>query len=543
MITKSIKHIAFALAAGCGFAVAVAGCTDWDDHYEGTTESGSQLTLWQQMQDNVQISDFCTLLQETKVFRMHKKTAVSYADLLNGGQSFTVIAPVNGTFDLDSLLDIIKTNQGDSVVEKSFVLNHIARSPISLKSVKQNVLMLNNKYVEMEGNLIQDINVVESNCHAVNGVLHVVEKPLPYPYNLYEALCDLPEVSSIGAFLRQYEWDEFDPNSSVTSGIIEGVPVYVDSVVIEHNRMLDNIGLLNDEDSTYWVVAPTTAGWQKAWSDVSKYFVFDSSLAKRDSLQQYFTNRALLDDAVFNMTDQKSVSDSLVSVPYLSWRRSYVSGKPIFHVFKNPFEAGGILYGAEAMKCSNGVLYKTDEWPFTPEETFFKELWTEGESEWLIIDEKSCTTDPRSEVADSISNNAYLRILPEKVTSSWEVTFRLLNTLSGTYDICAIVLPKSVSGNTDKKPCKFKAVINYVDETGAPATDNFSGTQFITNAEKVDTVVLAEAFRFPACNYNQINDKISLTLQCQFPSRENSKYSREMYLDCIYLRPRVTSEE
>ena len=181
MITKSIKHIAFALAAGCGFAVAVAGCTDWDDHYEGTTESGSQLTLWQQMQDNVQISDFCTLLQETKVFRMHKKTAVSYADLLNGGQSFTVIAPVNGTFDLDSLLDIIKTNQGDSVVEKSFVLNHIARSPISLKSVKQNVLMLNNKYVEMEGNLIQDINVVESNCHAVNGVLHVVEKPLPYP--------------------------------------------------------------------------------------------------------------------------------------------------------------------------------------------------------------------------------------------------------------------------------------------------------------------------------------------------------------------------
>lgn len=534
-----IKHFALCMV------LMLTACSDWNDHYEGTTEGSSNQTLWQELQANSQLTDFCKVLQETKVFRMHKKTVVSYADLLDSGQSFTVIAPVNGTFNLDSLLQLVQTNQGDSMVEKSFVLNHLSRSATSLKSVAQNMLLLNGKYVTMEGNLIQDVPVVKSNVHAVNGVLHVAQRPMPYNYNLYEALCDMPDMASIGSFLRQYEWDEFDPNSSVSSGIIEGVPVYVDSVVYERNRMLESIGLLNDEDSTYWVVAPSTEGWQKAWEATSKYFAYETTMLKGDSLQQYWTNRALLDDAVFNLTDQKSVYDSLVSVPYINWRKSYVSGKPVFHVFKDPFNAGGILYGAEAVECSNGVLYKTDEWPFTPEQTFFKEIWTEGESTWYIQHDTLCTYNTHREVADSISSNAYLQILPEKTTSNWTITFRVDNTLAGDYDVCAIVLPKHVTDhiNPDLRPCKFKATINYFDEKGKSQSFNCDNTQFQTNPERVDTVVLAPAFHFPACNYNQNNSRITVTLQCSIIARETAKFAREMYLDCIYLRPRISKAE
>ena len=55
---------------------------------------------------------------------------------------------------------------------------------------------------------------------------------------------------------------------------------------------------------------------------------------------------------------------------------------------------------------------------------------------------------------------------------------------------------------------------------------------------RVDTVVLAEAFQFPACNYDQNDIKVTVKLQCSILARETSRYAREMYLDCIYLRPR-----
>ena len=54
--------------------------------------------------------------------------------------------------------------------------------------------------------------------------------------------------------------------------------------------------------------------------------------------------------------------------------------------------------------------------------------------------------------------------------------------------------------------------------------------------------VRAEAFEFPACNYNQNDIKVSVKIQCSILARETSRYSREMYLDCIYLRPRRTIE-
>ena len=541
MITKSIKYFLLAGMVSCGIATALTSCSEWDDHYEGNgSAAGSDQTLWQQLTQNPQLSDFCQVLEQTKVFRMHKKTPVSYAQLLEGGQSFTVVAPLNGTFNRDSLLELVKTNQGDSVVEKSFVFNHLSRQASSLKDVEQQMLMLNSKHVTTKTGSIEGVTVSAGNLHAKNGVLHITERPLPYKYNLYEALCDMPDMNPVGLSLRQYEQDYFSADESVSSGIVEGVPVYVDSVIIEYNRMLQGIGLINNEDSTYWAVAPSAQGWEQAWDEATKYFVYDEKVLKRDSIQHYWTTRALLEDAIFNMTDQHNTQDSLVSVPYLSWRKGYVSGKPVFHVFKEPFAPGGILYGAESVSCSNGMLYKTKAWPFTPTQTYLKELWSEGEATWLITSEKDCSYNIRRVIADNISENAYLQILPSTGTSNWDLTFRVNNTLSGDYDICAIILPKAVSNQTnpDLRPCKFKAFINYVDEKGKEKTFDCGDQQFQSNPEKVDTIVLAEAFHFPACNYDQQDIKVSVKLQCSILARETSRFAREMYLDCIYLRPR-----
>lgn len=546
MITKNIRNFLIAGSLCCGIVAALTACSDWDDHYEGTgAQEGASQTLWQQLSQTPEVSDFCKLLENTKVFRMHKRTKASYADLLNGGQSFTVVAPKNGTFNLDSLLQLVQTDKGDSVVEKFFVKNHLGRSANSVVEGDQQLLLLNSKHVTMNPTSIEGVTLAKSNIHAKNGVLHIVERPLPYTYSLYEALCDMPDMQAIGSFLRQYDYDWFDADASVSSGIVEGLPVYVDSVVIEINRMLNSIGLINAEDSTYWVVAPTTAGWNKAWEETSKYFVYDQKVLKRDSLQQYWTNRALLDDAIFNMTDQRNTDDSLVSVPYLNWRRGWTGTRPKFHVFNRPFDEGGILSNAQPVNCSNGVLYKTDEWPFTPEETYLKELWTECEQTGLLVSQpKNCTYNIRRVVADSISENGYLQVVPEKTTSIWEITFRVSNTLAADYDVYAIVLPKSVANqkNPDMKPCKFRASIIYTDENGVEQTYKCNNNKvYTTDAEHVDTLLLAEAFHVPVCNYNMQDIKFSVRLQCAAAATELRRFSNEMYLDCIYLRPRRTN--
>ena len=150
MITKLVKYI-FACSVCCCIAAALNSCAEWDDHYNpsASQEAAAQQTLWKQLQQNPQLSDFCQVLQQTKVFRHHKKTAVSYADLLDQGQTFTLVAPVNGSFNRDSLLQLVQTNQGDSIVEKTFVMNHLSRSTTSLgtTSAASKLLMLNAKHL------------------------------------------------------------------------------------------------------------------------------------------------------------------------------------------------------------------------------------------------------------------------------------------------------------------------------------------------------------------------------------------------------------
>ena len=543
MITKSIKQFLLAGCVCCCATAVLTACSDWNDHYEGIADAAEGATLWQQMKANPQLSDFCEVLEQTKVYRMHKKTPVSYADLLNSGQTFTVMAPVNNSFDKNSLLQQVQTAVGDSAVEKSFVQNHITRQLVSSTPDAAKMLMLNLKHLTMANGMIDDIHVTAPNTKSSNGVLHVIERALPYKHNILEMLCDNTALENIGANIRRFNEDIFDPASSVSNGVVDGVPVYVDSVVYERNRLLENVGLLDAEDSTYLVVVPTAEGWNEIYNETAQYFLYDKSIEKRDSLQQYYTMHALLEDAVFNMTDQKSINDSLISVPYIHTTQSFEKGKKVYHVFQKPFEEGGILYGAEKLPCSNGWVYTTPKWSFKPTDTFFKEIRTEGESTWMITQERDCSYNARRQIADSISSDSYLQIIPRTGTSNWQLTFRLNNTLAGDYDICAVILPQSVAGLSSEKPCKFKATISYVDEDNNTQTFNCNNTQFQSNPERVDTVVLAEAFHFPTCNFDQNEVKVTLRLECSILARETSRFSREMYLDCIYLRPRTSKSD
>ena len=546
---KTVRLLVFSYLLPLTSYLFFASCSDWNDHYEGTADAAEGATLWQQIKANPQLSDFCDVLEQTKIYRMHKKTAVSYADLLSSGQSFTVMAPLNNMFNKDSLLQLVQTVVGDSAVEKSFVQNHITRSLVSSTADATKMLMLNQKRMTMENGMVDNTPVAVPNTKSSNGILHVMQHALPYKHNILEMLSDNPQLKNIGANILSFNEDIFDPASSVSNGVIDGVPVYVDSVVYERNRLLENIGLLNEEDSTYLAVVPTTEGWNEVYNETAQYFLYDNSIEKRDSLQQYHTLRALMEDAVFNLTDQRSVKDSLISVPYIYTVPNYSKGKKVYHVFHKPFEPGGILDGAQPLLCSNGILFTTPKWSLKPTDTYFKDIFIEGEDTYLIFDYDRCTYNVRTVTGDSISNKKYLRINHVNATQNWTVNFQMNNTLSGSYDVYAILLPKSVydQDNADLRPCKFKATINYMDEKGKAAEyacqTEEGKSEFVSNPERVDTILLARDFKFPACNYGQSNMNYSIKIQSSITARQTSQYAREMFLDCIYLRPHTSKSE
>ena len=510
----------------------LTSCSDWNDHYENASGGSTTNSLFDEIASHEELSDFSTLIARTKVFRHHKVTETSYADILSGGQSLTLMAPVNGTFNLDSLLTVLETAQGDSAVEHFVVKNHIIRSPHS--ATEGRYKSLNGKYVVVTPGSIGGSEIDQANIHTRNGVLHVMKSPIEYKKTIYETLVLDEDYKNVGTGIASYNEDVFDENASVQSGVVEGVPVYVDSVIYERNKMMEAIGLLNAEDSVYSVAIPTNEGWKKAWDKAVKFFNYADNVDKRDSLQKYYTMRALLDDAVFSKTMQSSPNDSIISVQY---NRS----TPEYHVFYKPYESTGLLGKANSIRsCSNGFLYCYDEWPFDPTQTYFKKIEQEGEYTWNISDytTERCNLNVKAVLDKQVHKGSYVRLSPIKSNDAmlWNVSYRVPGVLSGKYKVHIVTLSKTIDVIDEEKIVKFKTSINYYDQSGklqnTPWSEQTIETEDYVN--KVKDMVVAE-MEFPVCQFGQTTD-VTVTINGNANPKKKTETSI-IYLDYIYLEP------
>jgi len=517
---------------------SLSSCSDkWDDHYDMAGTNGTE-SLLQLVEGNGQLSDFLSLLKVTHIYNNHHRTDVTFADLLASDQTLTVWAPMNGTFNIDSLRTLCQTEGGDSTVGRHFVMNHIAHNLYNMNALTDEaVKMLNDKYLPLDGGALYNASVVENgkNLPATNGLLHVVGDDAWYTYNIYEGLTSMDEFSHIGSFLSRFERQELDEENSIQAGLVDGKKVYSDSVMVKENSLFRVFDQIISEDSTFAMLVPDKATWQPVYDEAVKYFNY-GSIEKADSVSEYWTSVALARDLIFNRNVQRSEQDSIFSTSYtpLEWP---------YHVFYKPFEVGGLMDAQnikDSLRCSNGYIYRIKQWPFTAEDIYFHPIVTQGEREANITEYKDCTLNYRSAIGDSISGNGYVDIVPRTSTSNWTATFEIRNTLSGTYDICAVILPKTVylANSRDFKKNKFKATLNYVDETGEKKSVSFDD-EMSNDPYRVDTVLIGR-FTFPVCNYQQPDATVSLQLQCSITNRQTS-FSREMFLDCIYFKP--VSEE
>lgn len=575
------RHILI-LAAGL---TALAACQDdWNEHYDQQPDSAyGTASIYEIIASRPELSDFRAVLDSARLFAGNRISSTHYSQLLGADQFLTVWAPVNGTFDRDSLLRMCQTVNGDSLVELHFLKNHIARFAHSaVEGQSQNVRALNTKTIMQVGQRFGNAVISEANIASRNGVLHILSNPATYRYNIYEALFSLPEYQHIGHFLQSYQIDEFDETQSLAMGVVDGKTVYVDSVFYSWNRLLTThtYGHIDSEDSTYWMLVPDRQLWDELYSEADTYFRYAETTPKRDSIHEYWTNYALLQDLSYNPHEQRSMRDSLCST---TWQQ-YTGGE--YHVYYNPFSQGGLMsYVGDSLTCSNGVIYELNSWPFQKEKTYFRKLTAQGEGKMYDSFEASNKTlnmERRFITSDSISGGGYISITPQTQYDPYYVVYEMPNVLSGCYDVCLVMLPKTVYNpdydpTIDKKqfrPNKFVAEITYGGLDGKEYTVssanryNFdpsdpgyyvkaasnndesvpylfecdlnptsSSTRAFTNDPYcVDTIRLA-TMHFPTCNYDQQKVTTRIKIQNNITNKQTNNYNAEMFIDCILFLP------
>lgn len=531
------KNIILSVAAAATM-FAAGSCSDtWDEHYDRSSLSSGQ-TLMQMIDNNPELSQFAQVLRATHIYRNNRITKSTYADLLNSDQITTVWAPKNGSFNVDSLLEECMTNRGDSLCGEHFIMNHMARHIYNNSAADTaKVRLYNYKFAKLSPEKFGNISyaVGETNQTAKNGMLHVLDKAADYDYNIYEAVTSLDSYRFLGDFIMSYQKLELNEDASIVADIVDGQKIYSDSVMSSYNPFLWSLEPISAEDSNFVMMMPNEATWTALYNEAFSLYNYGNQ-NNADSLQRVNAVKATLFDAIYNRNIHgRHIEDSIYSSRYDRY------ADDIYHVYYKPFEPGGIFsttYVQDSMPCSNGKIYNMRSWPLKSTDTYFTKVRIETENKGYYLQEfEKCTCEPTGDLQVDTVSHGYLDI---NGSSDWNATFKIYNTLSGTYDVYAVVLPITVKNPVAKKrlPNKFKAGMTYITTDGTKKTEMFDVVE--NDPEHPDTVLMGR-ITFPVTSYGLTDPVVTMTIQSNV-GRNTSKYSRNMLLDFLYFKP-VTQEQ
>ncbi|MGI6224266.1 MAG: fasciclin domain-containing protein [Prevotella sp.] len=513
--------------------VAFVSCSDWDDHYSENSQSTDKGNLYEILSQNSNTSVFVSMLQE-----------VGYDEVLSSTQTYTVFAPTN-----DALADVDLSNQA---LVKRIVLNHIARySQPTSTDTTQGVKMLNGKiYYYDNSTSFSGSAILDANESASNGLVQVLGSQIPYAYNIYEYIQNNAQFSKLYNFIHQFDEVIFDQDNSEEIDVDDqGRPVY-DSIMISYNRLLDHslygIGQIENEDSVYTMLLPNDTAWDAAYERIAPSFVcYDEDQTVADSLQDIRTCQAIVGDLIYRGSHpQPDAEDSLTSTTN--------------SVIHNPAD---LFAGADITKASNGYYASTDSLRYDNVETWNKEISVEAEvQEGRTYNNTLTTVYTRNVTSASlvsgVSEDSYIEVMPISASTNPVVIFDIPNVLAGAYNIYAVFLPTTVTGETeDLDSTRIAFSLSYLNASGRQMTRNVrssSNPNFITSGTEIVKMPVLENFTFPVCNttdrlwlMDENNDESDvevtthLTVQTNVTAREFSsgKYSRSFRLDRIIFEP------
>ena len=396
--------------------------------------------------------------------------------------------------------------------------------------------------------VINGVECLTSNQLYRNGILFTVGDKLPYFANVSESFGIDNELDSVAAFFDKFNVYEFNASQSVPGEIVDGKTVYLDSVMNLSNVMFNELGLINREDSNYWMVVPVDKEWKRLYEEYRTYYNYDNTVPKRDSMQDIMAHKAILQGAIFNMNQQPSPQDSLLSTTYSKWNYRY-------YKCLSPYAPGGVLDGVSETTCSNGRMFKTDQWNIDKRTTFFQEIKIEAENSFYQDSVAKCkepvsirsvaTTNP---FYGKVSGNTFVEIEPLNIIVTPLIRYTIPNVLSNIgYDIYAVFAPATAADTlaTDTLPLRVEFSIQYNDQDGRLVNPidmvNDEGSKvYETRPDRVDTILVASDYKIPTCSYNTNEPQVRLTVEANRGSA--TQYTRTLRLDCIILKPHEEDE-
>ncbi len=565
-MNKTFNH--YMKAAGLALAALAAGaCSDtWDDHYNGGNGvPGSDISLWQAIASNEQLSNFARVLD-----------SCGYKPSLNGSQVFTVFAPVNAHFtetQADSVIALYKSDKQSGVITKDnkaikeFVQNHIALYNYSVAATASDtsIVMMNGKYLKLGSNQFAGQSFDVKNRLTKNGMLFTIANSASYEPNIFEYLNRDADLDSLSSFLYSYNNYKFDPDQSVAGEIVDGQTTYLDSVKVLENEVLTNyIGEINDEDSSFWMVVPNNSEWDRMLTQYTPYFNYNNAVEKRDSMQNLYSHLFIANGTVFSMStnSEQSMQDSAVSVNARSYSlREQIYGfkgaKYYAYDDPKPFESGGVFYGAEKVECSNGVVYKVPQWNLKPSQTFMRKIYVEAEnSNYRKEYDEDASRVPsivnvssdNKQFYNKLSKNSYIELLSKNKDSKPSVTYYIPDVLSNVpYDIKLVMVP-ALAGDTaatdeERKKLQVDVYVGYQKMDGTEFSER-KLRRTRCKKDEVDTLIVAEDYVFPTCSYG-VDPQVTLKIVSSGrPSgTEKEDFQTSLRIDCIILEPKDTTNQ
>lgn len=545
-----------AVIAGC------SACTDTIDEHYAISGNVANQTLWEQIQAQPDLSKFAKILETVHYYDTETKaSSLTYKDILQMNNKLTVWAPVDGSVNLDSLLE--EAQRDEYSVDHRFVRNHVNTFARNVSGTqKDSITMLNTKMNVLDNaeKTFKGVAISQSNIAASNGILHKLDDEVPFLNNLYEYMQITPRVSSLYKFFQDRDTTYLDENQSVQGGIVDGEITWADSVMRTESKAFnyqyqyrgetwDGIfANLKDEDSTYVMIMPTNVGWEKALSKTKPFYNYMSypyankedknakaETVNPDSMQNKESLMSIVNRLVFSPNRQKDYTlEDFGHTDSLFTTRSEVIDTPV---------CNQIFQGITPVELSNGYAYLTDDYKYNVS----SDIEVECENRYYL---QSDLVNPQTEVrtativnsarnphvAGSVGGGSYAYTVPLTSKNATNIVYRLPNVLSATYDIYAVILPINIQDTTKRAlPLKFDATLSYYEGTSA-SESSASAKNLISDTAKVDTILLFENFKFPVAYKGVSGAYPILTIKANPGQYINVKYTNSIYLDKIILK-------
>ena len=587
---KNTFRAGFAIAAGL---VVMYSCSDtWDDHYNaGLSTLKFNGTTMQALEETA--PDFAKVVK-----------AYGFSRELSSDNTYTVWAPADGSFNLSDYVGANGERVADSAeVVNDFIKNHVALYSLSLNPQDQSFSLLNKKRGSMtsDGMFGQSkIDDQKNNISCQNGVVHLIDKPSPYSYNLFEIIAQQykddttegKDTLSLYAYLYddRVNKDTLIEGKSVSRGVdADGNKIWVSKYLEQNNTVLKNHDArLYEEDSLFIAILPSAKAWGERYEKAKSLLTFNPSEDGRapgtcDSLTRHYANTFAITDLFYNKNANEFWEDSLKSTDYYNAWHGVNDWTEHVYYSKEPKdmpedkEINDILAKCgDPVECSNGTAYLVDEYPFSVEEQFFKKIkvWASDASvnklgsgdNWNYTKgvEKSFavrsgvytsrieTYDDEGEISGTEALRQTYRYVDFAPTSgNITVGFNVPNTLSGTYDIFIVTCPmwlKSDFNNIDisewdVRPYRFTATIIERENEGKNIGQFPSKGKAMENPEPIDekqkNIFLSQGMIYNEDGHIMVNDTTYLG-QYTF---KNAYYGRPDYGVIIQIASSILSSQ